>query len=365
MIIAKGAKMKFLNVVIILLLGFILNCSSQNTADTIDPDQVMVFPEPPEVPRVQFLTKISSSSDVIPPSKLDAFLFGSSLMKLEKVIEKPYGIEIRDGLLYIVDSKLPGLEIIDFKNQTFEVFQPYGRATMKKPINIALDKDGNIYISDMGRKQVVVYSPQLKYLKTLGSPGMKPVDVAVWGDSLLIADMEDNNLEVWSISAGKMIGEFPPPNMEYPDSVKLVEPYAIEVNKRGDIYVTDFGQFRVIQFDRKGNFVQKYGGLGRNLGQFARPKGVAVDADENVYVVDTAFENIQIFDKDGKLLMFFGGAYEKPGHMYIPAQVIIDYENVEYFRQYVLPGFGLDYIILVTNQFGPDKIGIYGMIHPL
>ena len=91
---------------------------------------------------------------------------------------------------------------------------------------------------------------------------------------------------------------------------------------------------------------------------------IAVDRDTNLYVVDAGFENTQIFSSEGKLLMFFGGNYKGPGDMWLPAKVTLDYDNLGYFEKYVDPSFNLKYLIFVTNQFGPDKITIYGAVEP-
>ena len=108
--------------------------------------------------------------------------------------------------------------------------------------------------------------------------------------------------------------------------------------------------------------IRTIGSYGKALGQFVRPKGIAVDYNDLLYVVDAGFENVQIFDNKGNLLMFFGGSYEKPGDMWLPAKVIIDYKNLHYFEKYVYKGFKLKYLIFVTNQYGPDKINVYGFI---
>ena len=60
--------------------------------------------------------------------------------------------------------------------------------------------------------------------------------------------------------------------------------------------------------------------------------------------------------------MFFGGTYKGPGGMYLPAKVAVDYQNLAYFSNYVDPAFKLKYLIFVTNQYGPDKINIYGAV---
>ena len=98
--------------------------------------------------------------------------------------------------------------------------------------------------------------------------------------------------------------------------------------------------------------------------QMVRPKGIAVDRESNLYVVDAGIENTQIFNKEGKLLMYFGGTYEGPGGMWLPAKITIDYYNMKYFQKYVDPDFVLKYLILVTNQFGPDKLNVYGRVDP-
>ena len=98
------------------------------------------------------------------------------------------------------------------------------------------------------------------------------------------------------------------------------------------------------------------------MGRFVRPKGIAVDNELNLHVVDAGFENVQIFNKDSKLLMFYGGNYKTKGDMWLPAKVTIDYDNLRFFKKYVHENFKLKYLIFVTNQFGPDKINVYGFI---
>ena len=77
--------------------------------------------------------------------------------------------------------------------------------------------------------------------------------------------------------------------------------------------MVDGGNFRVQEFDNEGEFVREFGSIGRQAGQFARPKGIGVDAEGNIYVVDTAFGNFQIFDPRGRLLLAVGSRASTPG----------------------------------------------------
>jgi len=40
----------------------------------------------------------------------------------------------------------------------------------------------------------------------------------------------------------------------------------------------------------------------------------------------------------------------------------IDYDNLKYFEEYVDKSFDLKYLIFVTNQYGPDRISVYGFV---
>ena len=91
-----------------------------------------------------------------------------------------------------------------------------------------------------------------------------------------------------------------------------------------------------------------------------RPKGVAVDREEHLYVVDFAFELVQIFDAStGEVLMPFGKLGASTGANRSPAGIHIDYDNLEYFSQYVDANFRLKYLIYVCDQTGPWKLNVY------
>ena len=324
-------------------------------------EETIVFPPPPDPPRIQFLTRISNSIDVVGQrTGIMKYVFGEDP---GKPIIKPYGIAIHDGVLYICDTILGGLEIIDLKKRDFRYFQPKGRGQLRKPINCDVDERGYLYVADADRKQVVVYDQNLKYVKALGNgKDSKPTDVKIFKNKIWVTDVAQHKVKVYSKTTYKLIFSFPvgakpktDPFLSAPTNLFVID---------GRVYVSDFGHFRIKIYNLEGEYQRYIGEYGRGLGQFVRPKGIAVDKDLNLYVVDAGFEIVQIFDRDGKLLMFFGGPYKGPGDMWLPAKIIIDYDNLKYFEKYVDPDFNLKYLIFVTNQYGPDKISVYGFIEP-
>ena len=62
--------------------------------------------------------------------------------------------------------------------------------------------------------------------------------------------------------------------------------------------------------------------------------------------------SVQAFNADRQLPMFFGGAGSHKGALNLPAQITIDYDNVDFFADRVAPGHEIEYLILVTSQFG-------------
>ena len=46
----------------------------------------------------------------------------------------------------------------------------------------------------------------------------------------------------------------------------------------------------------------------------------------------------------------------------MPIRITLDYDNLDYFKQYVDAKYNLKYLIYITNQFGDDKVTVYGFI---
>jgi tripartite motif-containing protein 2/3/tripartite motif-containing protein 71 len=55
----------------------------------------------------------------------------------------------------------------------------------------------------------------------------------------------------------------------------------------GELYIAEFGYGRVTKLARDGTLLGRYGSVGRDVGQFWTPWGVAVAGDGRVFVADT------------------------------------------------------------------------------
>jgi len=320
----------------------------------------VLIPAPPLQPRIQFLRTYNTDLDVLPPlSAFRRFVVGE---RQGRELRKPYGVAIHDGEILVCDTELGIVEVLDLVNQAVEILGEGPNGKLEKPVNIAVDEDGTRYVVDSQLNRVMVYDASNRYQRAIGNPeAWSPADVAIIGKRLYVTDIAKGEVVLVEKETGEELRRF---NRTGDASGKLFLATNLAVGIDGSIYVTETGNARVLKFDDRGQLLQQFGSLGKMRGQFVRPKGVAVDHEGRVYVADAASELVQIFNPAGELLLFFGGAGNQPGGLNLPAQVAIDYDNVDLFKDRVAPGYRLEYLVLVTSQFGTNKVSVFGYIEP-
>jgi hypothetical protein len=321
-----------------------------------EPVSPTFYPPPPEEPRLQFLASYRSDRDVAEEvSAFRRFVMGEP--RYSELI-KPYGVAIHDGKLLICDIRRQAVVIYDLVGRSVGYMGTKGPGRLQRPINIAVAEDGTRYVADMGRNRVMVYGPDNRYLTAFGDPDRwSPSAVAVLEDFLYVADIRNGKVVLLDRKTGETIRHFGGENRE-----TRMLPTNLDVDEDGNIWVADTGNYRVLKFSHRGELLVTLGEQGRGLGQFARPKGIAVDRRGRLYVVDAAFENVQVFNEAGQILLFFGGAGLIPGAINLPADVAVDYDNVDPFADRVAPGYSIQYLVLVTSQFGINKVNVYGLL---
>jgi len=317
------------------------------------PEAPVFFPPAPGLPRIQYLTSFRGLKDVEEQSSFDRFVVGE---RQDLRVDKPYGIAIHDGRLYVCDTNATVI-VFDLVSRSYTGLRgAAGAGKLIQPINISIEADGTKFVADPARGQIVVFDRNDDYVRAYGTPGnWRPVDAVPFADRVYVADPANGLVQVFDRASGEQvrtIGDKGEP------SERLDRPTNLAFDGEGYLYVSDAGRFQVLKFDRDGHFKTAFGKPGDNLGHFARPKGIAVDREGRLYAVDASFNNVQIFGGEGRLLMFFGEGGDVPGGFLLPAKVTIDYDNVRYFAKYLAPQFQAEYLVLVTSQFGERPVSI-------
>jgi sugar lactone lactonase YvrE len=333
----------------------ILGCKATSSGDS---DRLLLFPQPPDKPRIQFLTWASGARQVGSTAwTLDEFLLGDEAVDRRR-LNKPYGVAVHDGSVFVCDSKGLCVARMDFKNKKFSLFGFRGPGRLRKPLNIVVDSAGFKFVVDVVRKEIVVFGPDDRYVTAFAVPEpCHPVDVALHQNELFVLDNDSTpQVVVLDRQTGDVLRSFGSGGR---GAGELHLPGSLCVGPDGYLYISDTMNWRIQKMTLAGEPVWQTGTPGYRLGQFGRPRGLRVGPDGTVYVVDGASELVQMFDEEGRLLMHFGGPGSTPGAMILPSSLAVDTSSIPYFQEYAHKSFDIDYLLFVVNQYGPHLINVY------
>ncbi|MEO5331819.1 MAG: 6-bladed beta-propeller [Magnetococcus sp. YQC-5] len=315
-----------------MMLLFLFGCATTQEEPELSTGE-MYWPKPPEMPRYTWESVIHTAKDVERKNKedLDAFNVIASVDD-KQVFVKPVRIAAQGGRIFVTDTMARRIHVFDAVRRRFYQMGFRREGVVDKPLGIALDKKGMVYVADSKRKTVIVYDQLGMFIKWIGDDKIlnNPVAVSVSADGSRIyvidngaAASSKHQMLIFN-SDGQLVGS--PIGQRGNEDGAFNFPTDICVGPDGRVYVLDAGNFRVQVFDRDGQFLYKWGRVGHGLGQLARPRAIAVDKDNLVYVLDGSFANLQIFDDKGQLLLPIGERSLKdgPGIFSSPSGVATD-----------------------------------------
>ena len=346
--------------------------------------QELVWPLPPDPPRIQYVGQVRAEADIGKKrsflGRVSGALIGNE--DLGPAIERPHDVYVEeDGkLIFVSDGGAGTVMVFDVDLQEVRFLGEDGPGTLSKPMGLAGDGAGTVYVSDPSADRVVAFSASGDFLKAYGGAAIlhNPVDVAVNPElgRLYVVDSYLHQVVIFSVDSGEVIGrigvdvddlaakrellremnrkaragggnamEDPAGTVATPgheaggvepsdlyrnrgsEPGEFRYPGFIAIGPDGTVYVTDQMNFRVQAFDSNGAFLLQIGAHGSQPGLFARPKGIDVDNEGHVYVADGAFNNVQIFSSEGDLLLAFSGMGGGEGEVWLPLGMFIDPEN--------------------------------------
>jgi len=316
---------------LIFILAIVFSCSRTPVPKQV-PEE-LVWPLPPEIPRIKFIASISSEEDVSGPKKksLKELLLGENPEKIVWRLRRPHGVcADSKGRIYVADSRQGMVFVFDRKNRKVTFLGQKGLGKLAGPIGVAVDSNDNVFVSDPKRKSVYVYGPDGKFKMVIGRKGefVNPAGIAVdkKRERLLVVDSKAHLVKVFT-TQGDFITKF---GERGAGEGQFNFPTHIAVGKDGFVYVSDTINFRVQVFDQDYEYYDDFGFAGDRPGQFARPKGIALDSDNNIYVVDAGFNNFQVFNQDYQVLISVGEPGIEPGQFQLPAGIYIDDRDLIY-----------------------------------
>ncbi|MFQ6034430.1 MAG: 6-bladed beta-propeller [Sedimentisphaerales bacterium] len=323
----------------ILVLGWVLfyaGCGGPQGQFPQPLETQLVWPKPPERPRIRYVGTISTEADLRKEVSwlqgLGQFLFGK---KKIGVLVGPYAVSIdQDGRLFVTDATGGVVHAFDPNTRQYRQFAHLARQEkLIKPVGLAI-VDNRIYVVDSALRRVCVFNKDGQFIFSFGNERFKrPSGIAYWqaGQILYVVDTARHTIDMCS-KDGFFLGQIGTRGLS---PGKFNFPTHVWVDKNGKLYVSDTLNYRIQIFTSTGQYLATFGQQGDRPGSFAHPCGVATDSFGNIYVVDRQFENVQIFNQQGHILMAFGEEGRGAGQFWLPAGIFIDKHN----RIYVADSF--------------------------
>jgi sugar lactone lactonase YvrE len=291
------------------------------------PKPPMVWPDPPEKPRIQFVTAFQSEDDLQHGrwTSVMNVLFGSST---GLGMKHPMGLAISDDgdRLYIADLRGSQVLRVDLKAKKMSRFAT--QDAFDQPCNVVLDAQENVYVTETKQARVIVFSKDGKRLRSFGKEMERPTGLAIdrARGVLYVADTsrvgsENHRVFAYTLE-GRLTHEMG--NGRGSEEGQFNFPSYLAVDAAGNLYVNDAMNFRIQVFDPEGKLLRAYGETGDTIGTLARTKGIAFDSFGNLYAADGEHSVVQIFNKDFQPLMYFGGKAPVVEHFDIPSAIAID-----------------------------------------
>lgn len=292
------------------------------------PGTPMVWPLPPEAPRIAYVGEITGGAD-LKPSRSSWEVIGEALRVPGHAqparLVTPQAVAVSaDDVVYVVDTGSGALHVLDLVRRTHRVVRQVGERMLEGPVGVAL-APGAVFVSDAKAGVVYEFERDGTFRRALGVELDRPGGIAYCAASerLYIVDTA-RHAGVIVDRAGRPISSF---GSRGGGEGQMNFPTHVACDGLSGVVVSDTLNFRVQRFGFDGGFRGSVGSKGDGAGDLSLPKGVGVDRSGHLYVVDAQFENVQIFDRAGRLLLAFGDEGGAPGQFAIPCGIAIDHRD--------------------------------------
>jgi DNA-binding beta-propeller fold protein YncE len=185
--------------------------------------------------------------------------------------------------------------------------------TMGAPASVAFDSKGHLFVLNRGPQPLMEFDANGKFIRAFGeglftrSHGLRiDKDDNIWATDVnanIVMKLNPQGQILMTLGTKGQAGDWD----EASQSRHFNEPNDVAIGRNGEIYVVQGhtpgrGDPRVLKFDPSGKFIKTWGGKGTEPGKFEVAHGIAIDSKGLLWVTDRENQRIQIFDQDGKFV---------------------------------------------------------------
>ena len=244
-------------------------------------------------------TKVGAVFIFDPESKDTGFIKHGVDAKFGRI----FGLAIDDAdRLFVSDGQYNHVLVF---NKDHKLEGQFGDGAMNDPAGMAIDEENRfLYVANTGSDQILVYDADtFKLLRKIGTAGKnhtltdngnfsKPTNVAVDKDgNLYVSDTLNDRVQEFDAD-GQFIRTFGK-NGDGPG--EFTRPKGIAVDCDGHVWVADAGMNRVQIFTAEGDLRLIFGGFGWLPGQFQALAGITIDKNNRVFTSEQYLGRVQMF----------------------------------------------------------------------
>ena len=203
-----------------------------------------------------------------------------------------------------------------------KLLRSWGDEEIGIPHGLRVDRQDNVWVTDMGRHRVLKFDPTGKLMLALGTGQAgkgddqfdRPTDVAFApnGD-IFVSDGYGNNRVMKFTAAGRFIKSW---GTKGTKSGEFDLPHAIVMDSKNRILVGDRENERIQLFDAEGNYLEQWPGF--------VPYGIAINGDNQVFVADADANQVVRLDESGKVQQHWGKKGSGLGEFDTPHMLAFD-----------------------------------------
>ena len=264
-------------------------------------------------------------------AKIVAIITGDEIMGR---FNQPSGLffdEVKKRL-YVADSG--NGRLVSFDSE-FKYLAELTDEGMKLPTTLVRNKEGQFFILDSGKAEMIFIDLEKKIVKSFpltGVPSGKeqfaPGRIAIdKGNRLYMIDKLNRRIIVVE-PTGEFVREI---SVKEKDFFGFTD---VKVDEKGDVYAIDAIAGSVYIFDDKGVIVSRFGKRENKKYDLRFHTSLAVDKNGLIYIADQHAGRILVFDKKGVFQYAISKPGAKEGELSSPSYIFIDNEG----RIYVIDG---------------------------